>query len=491
MLGKVWKRISEKRPRGAKLMKIVGAVSAMVWITAFAIFFLLKNGPSPAGEHGKTETVAVGSASDESGQENAEAAHGGSDSEASETASGIRDAHEPETHENAAVGHAEGGHADAGQESGEGHAENGGSGAEAAKHDSQAAEEKPDAADETGNVTAEPPPTREEFTALRQVAELYAASGDMKRAVTPMRRVMRIPTQDASLLALAADVFLATGNYQEALGAASQLLAANPGDIRVTVQAVEAQYRLGRVDKAFADAKALLKSHPGELTMLTTLGGMEVERGPNFPGYGKSLSLALKLKPDYAPALYQLGRKSQLEGNYKDAESAFRKVIKHEPQNAKAHGQLGMALYHLGKQKEAEKEYRAELAMNPEDYNTWYNLGELQLAYAANEVFPKIIQGYRADAMECFLKSLEINPDVAEAHFRVGVLLNGNGQYKEAVRHLEAALRLDSRHVPTLVQLSLAFENLKQPERARSYMAKAYELDPFNKVVLFKLKQWS
>jgi tetratricopeptide (TPR) repeat protein len=486
MLGKVWKRISEKRPRGAKLIKIVGALSAMVWITAFTIFFLLKNGPSPAAEHGKAGTIATGSASDGNDREKAEAGPGRSESEASETASETGDAHASDTHDED-----EGRHADAGQESGEGHAENARAGADAAKHQPQSAEENPDAADETGNVTAEPPPTREELGALRQVAELYAASGDMKRAVTPMRRVMRIPTQDASLLALAADVFLATGNYQEALGAATQLLAANPGDIRVAVQAVEAQYRLGRVDKAFADAKALLKSHPGELTMLTTLGGMEVERGPDFPGYGKSLSLALKLKPDYAPALYQQGRKAQLEGNYKDAESAFRKVIKQEPQNAKAHGQLGMALYHLGRQKEAEKEYRAELAMNPEDYNTWYNLGELQLAYAANEVFPKVIQGYRAEAMECFLKSLEINPDVAEAHFRVGVLLNGNGQYKEAVRHLEAALRLDSRHVPTLVQLSLAFENLKQPERARSYMAKAYELDPFNKVVLFKLKQWS
>ena len=93
--------------------------------------------------------------------------------------------------------------------------------------------------------------------------------------------------------------------------------------------------------------------------------------------------------------------------------------------------------------------------------------------------------------MECFLKALALNNDHAEAHFRVGVLLNGNGQYKEAIRHLEASLRTDARHVPTLVQLCVAFENLKQPERARAYLNKAYELDPLNKVVLFKLKQWS
>jgi Flp pilus assembly protein TadD len=180
-----------------------------------------------------------------------------------------------------------------------------------------------------------------------------------------------------------------------------------------------------------------------------------------------------------------------MEGDYKDAETAFRKVVKLDPSNAKAFGQLGMALYHLGKGAEAEKAYRAELKMNPSDYNTWYNLGELHLSNAFNQGDPDAIRKLNAEAMECFLNALDLNHDHAEAHFRVGVLLNGNGQYKEAIRHLEASLKSDSRHVPTLVQLCVAFENLKQPERARAYLNKAYELDPLNKVVLFKLKQWS
>ncbi|HKP96368.1 MAG TPA: tetratricopeptide repeat protein, partial [Fibrobacteria bacterium] len=270
-----------------------------------------------------------------------------------------------------------------------------------------------------------------------------------------------------------------------------QVLALRPDDMRVKVQSVEAQYRQGKVQKALAEAKAVVKEHPGELAMLTTLGTMEVEMGPGHHDYGKSLQAALKLKPDYAPALYLQGRKAQLEGNYRDAETAFRKVLKLEPQNAKAHGQLGIALYHLGKGKEAEKEYRLELGMNPQDYNTWFNLGELQLSQAAEEFDPAPIQVLRAGAMESYLKALALNPDIPQAHYRVGVLLNGNGQYKEAIRHLEASLKADSRHVPTLVQLSLAFENLKQPERARAYLTKAYEIDPLNKVVLFKLKQWS
>ena len=160
-----------------------------------------------------------------------------------------------------------------------------------------------------------------------------------------------------------------------------------------------------------------------------------------------------------------------------------------EPGNAKAHGQLGTALYHLRKEAEARKEFQAALALNPKDYNTWYNLGELCLARAAREKSAEKIRQWRAEAMGAYLKSVEWNPDHAEAHFRIGVLLNGNGQFKEAIRHLEAARKVDGSHVPTWVQLAVAYENLKRPERAKACLEKALELDPRDKIVQFKLRQ--
>jgi tetratricopeptide (TPR) repeat protein len=480
----VWKRISDKRPKGAKLVKIVGILSAVVWLGALGAFFFLKDKKLPAIAEGLgtgAAKVTSGGEHSEDGEAVGEEASGGA---AEEGAGG-------EAAEGVTVAKAEGGP--------ESRADHGGNAAHAGKHGNGAK------AGHGGNTGAEGEaasdrgegekdrilPSREELAALRQVAELHAAAGDLEKAVAPMRRVMLMPTRDITLLSLATDIFLGTAHYSEALATAGQVLALNPGDMRTKVQAVEAQYRLGQVDQAVAAAQAALKEHPGDLGMLTALGTIEVEMGPAHPGYGQSLQAALKLKPDHAPALYLLGRKAQLEGDYKDAEAAFRKVVKIDPHNAKAFGQLGMALYHLGKDKEAERAYRSELAMNPADYNTWFNLGELHLTRALSEKKPAVIQSLRTEAMECYLKALELNDDHPQAHYRVGVLLNGNGQYKEAIRHLEASLKTDSRYVPTLVQLSLAYENLKQLERARAYLNKAYELDPLNKVVLFKLKQWS
>src|SRR6185369_13645288 len=132
-----------------------------------------------------------------------------------------------------------------------------------------------------------------------------------------------------------------------------------------------------------------------------------------------------------------------------------------DPRHAKAHGQLGMALYHLHKNQAAEAEYLKALSLNAKDYNTWFNLGEVHLALAGREAKPAVIKELRQKAMEAYLKAVELNPDHAEAHFRIGVLLNGNGQFKEAIIHLEAAEKLDDRHVPTLLQLAVAFENLQ------------------------------
>jgi tetratricopeptide (TPR) repeat protein len=308
------------------------------------------------------------------------------------------------------------------------------------------------------------------MAALRQVAEMRAAAGDLAGAVDPMLRVMSMPTQDAALLSLAVKIFLGTANYAEAFRYAGELAALDPGDMTARVQAVEAQYRMGQVEPAMRAAEEALKRHPGDLAMLVALGTMQVEMGPGRKTYGQALAQALKLKPDYAPALYLSGRKAQLEGDFRDAEKAFAKVLKSDPENYKALGQLGMAQYHLGKSVAAERSFREVVSRNPSDYNTWYNLGELLLGRANEETSSEAVRRFRAEALECYLKSIDLNPELAQARYRVGVLMIGNGQYKEAIRHLDGALRVDARHVPTLVQLALAYEYLKQPDRARAYL---------------------
>ncbi|MEO6096866.1 MAG: hypothetical protein ABIW76_14815, partial [Fibrobacteria bacterium] len=349
MLAKMKKRFSEKRPRGAKLMKLVGILSVVVWAGSGAAFFLVKHKLSAGEANGHGHDGAM-EASGHAGHEGAEAPGG----DIGDHGVSLASVSEAEHHGNPEAGEGDGGgeglhgadpeaghnepvHA-ANVDGGEGEAPKGHSLGHAGGH----GDAHGDAHSDTGSEGEEPryQPSRDELAALRQVVELLYDAGSLEKAVVPLRKVLAIPTREIPLLAMATDVFLGTANYQEALATAEQVLALNPEEMTVRVQAVEAQYRMGEIEKAFAGAHAALKAHPDNLAMLTTLGTMEVEMGPGRNGYGSALTAALKLKPDYVPAVYLSGRKAQLEGDYKDAEAAFRKVVRLDPRNAKAFGQL-------------------------------------------------------------------------------------------------------------------------------------------------------
>jgi len=76
------------------------------------------------------------------------------------------------------------------------------------------------------------------------------------------------------------------------------------------------------------------------------------------------------------------------------------RILDIEPLNAKTHARLGMVYYYLDEPEMAKKSYTTALALNPNDYNTHYNLGELFYSkYEDN-----------GSALDEFKKTLEGNP---------------------------------------------------------------------------------
>ena len=63
--------------------------------------------------------------------------------------------------------------------------------------------------------------------------------------------------------------------------------------------------------------------------------------------------------------LYQQGNAAQDKGDFSEAESIFRQVIKIDPNDAKAYYNLGIALSKQGKLKEAIEKYQRSLDLDP------------------------------------------------------------------------------------------------------------------------------
>jgi len=335
-------------------------------------------------------------------------------------------------------------------------------------------------------------PRGESGELVRQLIEEYARSGKIDKALELIDKALVYPDHPPEFLALAARILMAGGRYGEARKLALQVQPKLPQRTDLPILSAMALYRQGQVEEAMIEAMALLQKQPHDVDLLTALGTMHAEQYPDDPTADGYLAEALKYKRDHIPALYQVGRREMRTQEFARAEKSFDRILQLNPQYVKALAQKGMAYYYQEKWEPARKTLIAVLRSSPRDYNTWYNLGEVYLQQAG-ESGPQnrtMTEALRKRAFHCFNETITLEPEHAEAHYRLGLLLLGNNQPKEAIRHLEFALEKRNDWVAAWLQLALAYEALEQYTKARDCLTKAYALDPLNKVVALKLREW-
>jgi tetratricopeptide (TPR) repeat protein len=94
----------------------------------------------------------------------------------------------------------------------------------------------------------------------------------------------------------------------------------------------------------------------------------------------------------------------------------------------------------------------------------------------------------RLKAFKSYQQALSHNPNLHSASFRIGVLLNGNRQFKEAIRYLKNVLSAQPNHLRALIQISAAYEHLKMEKNALKYLEMGFKLAPNNKTILHKIR---
>jgi tetratricopeptide (TPR) repeat protein len=80
------------------------------------------------------------------------------------------------------------------------------------------------------------------------------------------------------------------------------------------------------------------------------------------------------------------------------------------------------------------------------------------------------------EAEKCYARALELKPEYAELHASIGALYIHQGNYHQALTHLEKAVRLDKNLAVAWANLSLACATVGEFERAESSLKKAVVL---------------
>jgi Flp pilus assembly protein TadD len=142
----------------------------------------------------------------------------------------------------------------------------------------------------------------------------------------------------------------------------------------------------------------------------------------------KYLKQAVRLKADYKEALEALVKLQGGESNYSGAASDLQKLMKLQPKSKELRDRAsieqnkqGVALLQEGNFKEAEAAFREAAKNNPKASTPFNNLG---VAYMQ--------AGRTKEAAGAFQEAVRRNPDNAQAHFNLGLMCVAKGNMRAA-----------------------------------------------------------
>ena len=189
-------------------------------------------------------------------------------------------------------------------------------------------------------------------------------------------------------------------------------------------------YTQGRFKKALLESNKMLERFPNSV-ILFNISGASNSGLRQFDAAIKCYKKAVKIKPDYYEAHYNLGVAFQDKNNFIEAIDSYEKVLQIRPEHFVAYNNIGIAKQNLGYIKAAIDSYEKAIKLNPE-YPDAYN----NIANAQQEL------GDLDSALDNYSKAIKINPDYAEAKSNIIKLLT---KYSPAKKNLNELVEVNEK----------------------------------------------
>jgi len=193
-------------------------------------------------------------------------------------------------------------------------------------------------------------------------------------------------------------------------------------------------------EEAMAEYEKVLKIWPNHPLALVGKARVLFQGGARAPEARSVLQRVFSYNPDLVEALVLDARISLFLEDFDGAKRRAEQVLKKNANHRQALAVLAARSFLLGKTNEVEAYWNKVRQLQPRDAGFWYEV----------------------------------------AHFATRF-----HRYELLVPILERALRLDPDYVPALVELGVAYSRMANDERARVFLSKAREADPFDKRAYF------
>jgi protein O-GlcNAc transferase len=158
-------------------------------------------------------------------------------------------------------------------------------------------------------------------------------------------------------------------------------------------------YNQGQLQQALDQAKYLLEQFPYSIFLHNICGAVYAALN-QYDAAIDCYKQALKIKPDYADAHYNMGVALKKKGKLDAAIESYKQALKIKPDYADAHYNMGFALQEKGELDAAIESYKQALKIKPDYADALSNMGN-----ALQE------KGELDAAIESYKQALKIKPD--------------------------------------------------------------------------------
>ncbi len=274
-------------------------------------------------------------------------------------------------------------------------------------------------------------------------------------------------------------------------------------------------------DKKHAEVEYLygaLKLQRGDLEAAISHSGRAVKLQPDHAGALSNLGLAyaetdreeqaidcyrkaLDLDPRFSQAHFNLARLLYKQGEIEQAIFHFKKAADISPDHYPSHALLAKAYLETGDYENSLVYFKAANKLMPHEAETHHNIsivlrkmGRLEEALAYSDKALEIDATYylahntrgliyndlgiTREAEACFKRALEHNPRYVDPLSNLAGIYGDLERYDDAFELLEKAYAENPRHVETLVNLGACYRDIGKLEKAKGYFQQALEISP-------------
>jgi len=291
------------------------------------------------------------------------------------------------------------------------------------------------------------------------LGKLYLGLNKMDKARAAFEAAVRDEPQSSRVHAGLGQFFMAAGDQEGARKELGTAVALDPQSAEGHLVFGNVLQKLGQGDQALAELRKAEALDPKLPRIQLVVGELLESRGAYKEASAEYRS-AEEAEPKNPEPNRLLGRNLREAGQIDDSLEALQESDNLDSQNSQVHAELALTLLKKSENSRALLEAKTAVEKDPKNPDAWRAEGRVEIALLSSK-----------DALDCFDKSLALQPGSAESQQLRGQTLTAMSRITPAIDAYQKALQLDPSRTPVLLEIG----QLQVREKAYSEAVKTYQ----------------